>query len=91
MSPLLDFKTLTVIVILAFLLSIAAMGFCPLYIPIHFSGGHADRFVNKYLGLFLFPVLMAVALILHKFEFKTAWGIYFLALLHLYLLYHAVF
>ncbi|GIO59482.1 MULTISPECIES: DUF1648 domain-containing protein [Paenibacillus] len=90
MNPFAEFRLTTVIVILSFLLSIAVMGFCPPHIPIHFNGGHADRFVNKYVGLFIFPVLMAIALLLQKLEFKTVWGIYFCALLHLYLLYNAV-
>lgn len=90
MNPFAEFRLATVIVILSFLLSIAVMGFCPPHIPIHFNGGHADRFVNKYVGLFIFPVLMAIALLLQKLEFKTVWGICFCALLHLYLLYNAV-
>ena len=90
MKSFFDIKVMTAVVILSFLLSIAVMGFCPLHIPIHFNGGHADRFINKYVGLFIFPVLMTVALLLQKLEFKTVWGIYFCALLHLYLLYNAV-
>lgn len=90
MNSFSDFKVMTAVVIFSFLLSIAVLGFCPLHIPIHFNGGHADRFINKYVGLFIFPVLMAIGLLLRKLEFKMVWGIYFCALLHLYLLYNAV-
>lgn len=85
-----DNKLLIAIIVASCMLSIAALGRSPMNIPIHFSGGQADQFVNKFIGLFLFPVLMVFALFMSKRDFKFAWAIYFFFLLHLYLLYHAV-
>ncbi|WP_068614044.1 DUF1648 domain-containing protein [Paenibacillus tuaregi] len=83
-------NTLVSILVLSLLLSLIAVGLCPTNIPIHFNGGQADRFVNKYLGLFLFPVLMILGLALHKMKYKAAWTVYICFALHLYLLYNAL-
>lgn len=84
-------KLLLMLTVLSFILAGIASVFCPLDIPLHFNGGsQADVFVNKYIGLFLFPVLMLLLLIMNRFYYHAAGAIYFIAFLHIFVLYNAL-
>lgn len=84
-------KVLLTLTILSFVLSIIANVFSPLEIPIHFNAWNkTDIIVDKYVGLFIFPVLMMITLIIKKFYLEAAYGIYLFAGLHIILLYNAI-
>lgn len=84
-------KLLLMLTVLSFILAGIASLFCPLDIPLHFNGGsQADVFVNKFIGLFLFSVLMLILLIMNRFFYHVAWAICFLAFLHIFVLNNAL-
>ncbi|MCA1295187.1 DUF1648 domain-containing protein [Paenibacillus sp. alder61] len=78
------------VTVLAILASCIVSFYCSPNIPIHFSGGQADQFVNKYIGLFLMPAIMIITLFIQRIYIQAAWLIYFSACLHLFLLYAAL-
>ncbi|MFC6456324.1 MULTISPECIES: DUF1648 domain-containing protein [Paenibacillus] len=78
------------ITVLSLLIALIVSGFCPNEIPIHFMGQGADQLINKWLGLFLFPVMMAILLLLQRSYASSARFIYFFAALHIVLLYNAI-
>ncbi|MGG4345594.1 DUF1648 domain-containing protein [Paenibacillus lautus] len=83
-------KMLLSVTVLSVLASCIVSFYCSPEIPIHFSGGHADQFVNKYIGLFILPAIMLITLFIHRIYNQAAWLIYFLACLHLFMLYSAL-
>ncbi|GIO84965.1 hypothetical protein J25TS5_18970 [Paenibacillus faecis] len=83
-------KMLLSVTVLAILASCIVSFYCSPNIPIHFSGGQADQFVNKYIGLFLMPAIMIITLFIQRVYIQAAWLIYFSACLHLFLLYAAL-
>ncbi|WP_416291814.1 DUF1648 domain-containing protein [Paenibacillus illinoisensis] len=86
---LFDPKTPVMVTALALLAAMTAVWYSPSEIPIHFMNGHADRFVNKWLGLFSSPGIMLLLLGIRKWLDSAVWMIYVLALLQLYMLWVA--
>lgn len=79
-------KMLLSVTVLSVLASCIVSFYCSPNIPIHFSGGQADLFVNKYIGLFMIPAFMIITLFIQRIYNQAAWLIYFSVCLHLFLL-----
>lgn len=82
-------KTPVLVTVLALLSAIIVVWFSPSELPIHFTNGHVDRFVSRWVGLFVFPALMIVLLYRRWME-GAGWLIYVLALLQICMLWLAL-
>ncbi|OAZ49487.1 DUF1648 domain-containing protein [Paenibacillus polymyxa] len=79
-------KTPVFVTVLAWLAAMIVVCSAPLEIPVHFMNGQADRFVSRWGGLFGFPALMTVLLIIRNWLDTVVRLIYVLVLLHIYML-----
>ncbi|WP_405083100.1 hypothetical protein ACI48J_13135 [Paenibacillus chitinolyticus] len=90
MNILFHRKTLLGVTVLSFVAAVIVCIFCPMQIPIHFVLGQgSDWLVNKFLGLFILPVVMVVCLWSNAFYYRAGWAVYFFAALQIFLLYQA--
>lgn len=81
-------KSLLLVIAAACILSIIIYPSIPSKIPIHWNAsGDADWLVHKSIGLFILPTLMALLAWVQRSMFQIAYAIYFLAALHLIIVY----
>lgn len=83
---------LKVLVILSFMISVASLAFVPSDIPIHFAADGPDSFMNKYIGLFLLPVIMLIFHIISvsKLSFKNSLVVWILFFVHMLIVVNAL-
>ncbi|WP_217558575.1 DUF1648 domain-containing protein [Paenibacillus sp. GbtcB18] len=90
MNILFHRKTQLGVTVLSFAAAVVVCMFCPMQIPIHFVLGQGpDLLVNKFLGLFILPVVMTVCLLSRAFYYRVGWAVYLFAALQIFVLYQA--
>lgn len=84
-------KTIHILILLSFVASLIAYPFSSTEVPLHFDGwNRIDIWVNKNIGLFVFPVFMLIFLYIRQFFMEATYAIYLFIMLHIFILYMAI-